>query len=207
MSSSNIDMVVAIPTFIGSLLSFLATSSAIVLHVVAPPKQHFRHALIMNLLVAGTDRIPLDRWRVRVANSAIDCMNSLNNTISGAVALSSRFNDVPKTVDGACIANAWIGQFSVQTVDFTMLIISIVVLFTVLESRTVPETSTKARVALCVAAWIPGFITSNEPYNPRRRVHSLTTLQAMLASALEYTGMLVAIGVGSDRNFSGFDTP
>lgn len=52
-----IEAAVAIPTFIGSLLSFLATSTAIVFHVISPPSRHFRHALIINLLVAGMSSI------------------------------------------------------------------------------------------------------------------------------------------------------
>jgi hypothetical protein len=48
-----IELAVAIPTFIGSLLSFLATSIAIIFHIISPPSRHFRHALIINLLVAG----------------------------------------------------------------------------------------------------------------------------------------------------------
>lgn len=52
-SPNNLDLAIAVPTFIGSLLSFVATSAAIVMHIVNPPKRHFRHALIINLLVAG----------------------------------------------------------------------------------------------------------------------------------------------------------
>lgn len=61
-----IEKAVAIPTFIGSLLSFLATSTAIVFHIMFPPSRHFRHALIINLLVAGRSRRydALLRWTV-----------------------------------------------------------------------------------------------------------------------------------------------
>ncbi|WAO82859.1 Git3 domain-containing protein [Fusarium falciforme] len=150
MSTSPIDPVIAIPTFMGSLLSFLATSIAIVLHVVIPPKRHFRHALIINLLVAA--------WS--------DFMNSLNNTISGAVALASTSVDKNTSVGAGCIANAWFGQLSVQAIDFNILIISIVVLFTVLNSRLVAQSSAMATTAVCAAAWIPGIITSNrQPLN------------------------------------------
>ncbi|PHH87571.1 hypothetical protein CDD83_8684 [Cordyceps sp. RAO-2017] len=143
MSSSSppLDLAIAVPTFIGSLLSFLATTAAISLHVLSPPKQHFRHALIINLLVA-------------------DFINSLNNTISGAISLASGHKDGNEAADAACIANAWIGQISVQAVDFNILIISIIVLYTVRNSRIVAQSSTLATVGLCVAAWVPGFITS-----------------------------------------------
>ncbi|KAG5912997.1 hypothetical protein E4U53_005054, partial [Claviceps sorghi] len=43
---------IVIPTFVGSLLSFVASSTALILHMTVPPKRHFRHALILNLLVA-----------------------------------------------------------------------------------------------------------------------------------------------------------
>ena len=46
-------LVIAIPTFIGSAVSFLGTAMALVLHIIIPPKRHFRHALIVSLLIAG----------------------------------------------------------------------------------------------------------------------------------------------------------
>lgn len=54
LNSVPLELAVAIPTFIGSLMTFLATSTAIVFHIIYPPSRHFRHALIINLLVAGT---------------------------------------------------------------------------------------------------------------------------------------------------------
>ncbi|KJZ77662.1 hypothetical protein HIM_02839 [Hirsutella minnesotensis 3608] len=139
--SGSIDLVVAVPTFVGSVLSFAATSVAMMLHMLNPPKRHFRHALILNLLVA-------------------DWINSLNNTISGAVALARGRKDGNDAPDAACIANAWVGQISVQAVDFNILIISIVVLYTVLNNRLISGASTTATAGICVAAWIPGIITS-----------------------------------------------
>lgn len=53
MAETKIDYVIAIPTFIGSLLSFLASAVAIVLQIARPPRRHFRHALIVNLLISG----------------------------------------------------------------------------------------------------------------------------------------------------------
>lgn len=52
-NSVPLELAVAVPTFIGSLMSFLATTTAIVFHIVYPPQRHFRHALVINLLVAG----------------------------------------------------------------------------------------------------------------------------------------------------------
>jgi hypothetical protein len=50
---NDIDYATALPTFIGSLLSFLASGTAIVFQAIRPPQRHFRHSLIVNLLVAG----------------------------------------------------------------------------------------------------------------------------------------------------------
>lgn len=166
MASPDVDLAIAVPTFIGSVLSFVATTIAIALHVYKPPKRHFRHALIINLLVAGQST---PSWfssspaRPLTPSRVIDFINSLNNTISGAIALANGHQDETEAVGPACPANAWIGQFSVQAVDFNILIISIVVLYTVINSRLVAESSTKATVGICVAAWIPGLITSKPP--------------------------------------------
>ncbi|KAG5920848.1 hypothetical protein E4U42_006059 [Claviceps africana] len=133
----------AIPTFVGSALSFVASSTALVLHMTLPPKRHFRHALILNLLVA-------------------DCLNSLNNTISGLAVLSAGHTLTARApVTAACLVNAWVGQFSVQAVDFNILIISIVVLLTVFRTHLLSDASPRNATLLCVAAWIPGLITSN----------------------------------------------
>lgn len=52
--SNDIDYLIAVPTFIGSLLSFLGSSIALVFQIARPPQRHFRHSLIVNLLVAGS---------------------------------------------------------------------------------------------------------------------------------------------------------
>jgi hypothetical protein len=44
---------VAIPTFVGSALSCLATTCLGILYILFPPKKHIRQALILNLLTAG----------------------------------------------------------------------------------------------------------------------------------------------------------
>ena len=48
-----VDYAIAVPTFIGSLLSFVGSATALVFQIVRPPRRHFRHSLIVNLLVAG----------------------------------------------------------------------------------------------------------------------------------------------------------
>lgn len=49
-----IDYAIAVPTFVGSVLSFLGSATALAFHIVRPPRRHFRHSLIVNLLCAGT---------------------------------------------------------------------------------------------------------------------------------------------------------
>uniref|UniRef100_A0A8H7N621 G-protein coupled receptors family 1 profile domain-containing protein n=1 Tax=Bionectria ochroleuca TaxID=29856 RepID=A0A8H7N621_BIOOC len=138
-----IDFVVAIPTLVGSWLSFLASTTAIVLQVVRPPRRHFRHALIINLLVS-------------------DAMNTLSNAISGSIFLAQgRMPGGETKPDAACIANAYINQLSVQTIDFNILVISITVLLTVLKADRVANLSIRFQALLCIAAWVPALITSN----------------------------------------------
>ncbi|KAG6042356.1 hypothetical protein E4U17_001506 [Claviceps sp. LM77 group G4] len=133
---------IVIPTFVGSLLSCLASFTALILHMTLPPKRHFRHALILNLLIA-------------------DFINSLNNTISGAVVLFEGHTRTGRAeTTPSCVLNAWVGQFSVQAVDFNILIISIVVLLTVFRTHLLSDASQRKTILLCAAAWVPGFVTS-----------------------------------------------
>jgi len=55
-----LQLVVAIPTFVCSFLSLLADTTFAVFYMIFPPERHFRQALIVNLLVAGTCE---SRWR------------------------------------------------------------------------------------------------------------------------------------------------
>ncbi|VUC23762.1 unnamed protein product [Clonostachys rosea] len=143
MAETKIDNVIAIPTFIGSLLSFLASAVAIILQIVRPPRRHFRHALIVNLLIS-------------------DCINSLGNTISGAIFLYLGYTLSDTTPpSAACIASGYINQLSVQTIDFNILIISIIVLVSIVKSDLIARISTTNQILVCVAAWVPALITSN----------------------------------------------
>jgi hypothetical protein len=48
------DLTIAIPTLVGSLLSFVATSAVLVSYIVyADQQRSFRHALVLNLALAG----------------------------------------------------------------------------------------------------------------------------------------------------------
>lgn len=138
-----LDLAVSIPTFVGSSLSFLAASTVLLLQLIYPPGRHFRHALIVNLLIS-------------------DLMNSLGNTISGAYFLSQ--GSTPATnanPSAACMVNAWVNQLSVQTIDFNILTISVIVLMSVVRTHWISNLSTRAQIFFCAGAWIPGLITSN----------------------------------------------
>ncbi|KHN94049.1 Glucose receptor Git3 [Metarhizium album ARSEF 1941] len=142
MTTSHVDRVIAIPTLVGSICSFVSCGVVLALHVALPPGRHFRHALIVNLLVA-------------------DFINSCNNTISGIIIIAKGSKPPTAPADANCVANAWIGQFSVQAVDFNILIISIIVFCTVFRSRR-DFLPTRWQVGLvCASAWVPGLVTSN----------------------------------------------
>ncbi|KAF4457137.1 hypothetical protein F53441_925 [Fusarium austroafricanum] len=142
MANIQANLPISIPTLIGSLLSCIASFFALCLHaIVPPPRRHFRHALIVNLLIA-------------------DFINSLNNSISGILAIKNGYDDPKAPASTACLANAWVGQFSVQTIDFNILVISISVLLAVQRQRILDDSSTVMTVIVCIVPWIPGLITS-----------------------------------------------
>ncbi|CAK1368225.1 hypothetical protein CB0940_11098 [Cercospora beticola] len=133
----------AIPTFICSCLSFLASTVFGIFYILYPPERHFRQALIVNLLVS-------------------DWINSLNNSISGAVVLSRVHQPGPElSIGPACTANGYIGQFSVQAIDFNILVISLSVLLTVRQPRFVIEPPWWQVACVCAIPWIPPIITAN----------------------------------------------
>lgn len=104
--------------------------------------------------------------------SRADFINSLNLTISGIVIMSKGYTTSGASHEPSCVANAWITQFSVQMVDFNILVISITVLMTVTSSRPVAETaSLRTSMLLCAATWIPSLITSSftTPSSMKRR--------------------------------------
>ncbi|EGP87642.1 uncharacterized protein MYCGRDRAFT_109455 [Zymoseptoria tritici IPO323] len=131
---------VAIPTLVGSALSCIATTIVAVLYILFPPEWHFRQALILNLLIA-------------------DWMNSLNNTISGSYALAHRDKGIAP--GAACTINGYVGQFSVQAIDFNILIVSISVLVTIRKKTFVVAPTRGKMLGVCAMAWIPSIITSN----------------------------------------------
>lgn len=90
----------------------------------------------------------------------IDFINSFNHTVSGSFSLANRHKAQPLSPGKSCVANAMISQFSVQAIDFNILIISIVVLLCIRQPKFAVQPSMKKTVLLCAIAWIPGLITS-----------------------------------------------
>ena len=101
---------VAIPTLVGSLCSAVATSCVLVCYVIyADQQRSFRHALILNLAVAG---IVYHSYHMHIRlTTAIEFINSVNNSISGSYVVANR-RDITNGV--ACNVNGWVGQWSVQ---------------------------------------------------------------------------------------------
>lgn len=173
--SNKLQLVVILPTLTGSLLSFLATAAAIIGHFVFPPGRHFRHALILNLLVAGTrSNDPPSLLHVVVENQVragadrwlSDCINSLNNSISGIDRIVNRAKAVSASPGRTCNINAIIGQLTVQAVDFNILIISLTVLLAVRYQNVVHEPTRLKTACLCAIPWVPALITSTFSADP-----------------------------------------
>lgn len=166
-TSRPIDHVVAIPTFIGSLLSFLGSATALGFQVARPPQHHFRHSLIVNLLVAGMSFNPSPKIDPSFGTShsnrtlyVTDLIYGLGNTISGAVFLVKGQTPSPLSApDVACRVSGWFSQSNAQAVDFNILIISVVVLLSVVKKDSITHLETKWQILICALAWIPGFIT------------------------------------------------
>ncbi|KAK1515742.1 uncharacterized protein CCOS01_12940 [Colletotrichum costaricense] len=141
MASAKVDLAVAIPTFIGSVLSALFTFAVLILHFISPPRRrHVRHALIVNLLLS-------------------DFVDMVNNTVTGIILLRDGPLDQALPA-GGCTMNAWVGQLTVQTTDFNILFISITVLLTVNKNHLLQDSSLRRILVVCLCAWIPGIITS-----------------------------------------------
>lgn len=65
MATIPANLSISIPTLTGSVLSCVASFFALCLHVIVPPpRRHFRHALIVNLLVAGRSINSIRRMRL-----------------------------------------------------------------------------------------------------------------------------------------------
>ncbi|TFK31354.1 G protein-coupled glucose receptor regulating Gpa2-domain-containing protein [Crucibulum laeve] len=126
----------------GSLSSFLGSGFIIACYLILPMKRHFRHVLILNLATA-------------------DCLNALNNSISGFFILARKRG---LSAGSACIANGFLGQITVQATDCAILAIAIITVWTITRNRTLSPlnaTWTWATIILVTGAiWILPIITS-----------------------------------------------
>ncbi|CAG5174210.1 uncharacterized protein ALTATR162_LOCUS7747 [Alternaria atra] len=133
------DLRVAIPTLVGSLLSCVATSCVLISYIVyADQQRSFRHALVLNLALA-------------------EFINSLNNSTSGIYAVA---NNGSITAGPACSLNGWVGQWSVQAADFSILAIAIITLLTITRKTYMPNASLLSKVLICASVWVVPTITS-----------------------------------------------
>lgn len=103
-----LDLALAVPTLVGSILSMFAAGIIFLCYLILPPQRHFRHTLILNLAAAG--KLILDQSFVVAECVLLDFLNATNNTISGIYAIIHR--SIP--AGPACTFNGWVGQFTVQ---------------------------------------------------------------------------------------------
>ncbi|KAG8160789.1 hypothetical protein KVR01_009053 [Diaporthe batatas] len=132
------DDLVARFTLAGSMTSCIATSLVLLSYFFFRDQQYsFRHALILNL-------------------AAAEFINTLNNSISGFIYVRTK-----KLSPGpACTANGFIGQLTVQAVDFTILAIVLVTLLTITRKTYLPDVSIWAKAIICASTWVVPIITS-----------------------------------------------
>lgn len=97
MATIPANLSISIPTLTGSLLSCVASFFALCLHVIVPPpRRHFRHALIVNLLVAGRS-INLFR-RFGLPNSMIKTLSTASTIqylVSSPLRMATRIRKRP----------------------------------------------------------------------------------------------------------------
>jgi hypothetical protein len=106
------DAQVLLPTLIGSILSCIASVLVLISYIIyADQQRSFRHALVLNLALAG--KTLLDTQELTFA---VEFINSLNNSISGIHVLVHRSMITP---GAACSVNGWVGQWSVQVSEST----------------------------------------------------------------------------------------
>ncbi|KAF2180879.1 hypothetical protein K469DRAFT_590954 [Zopfia rhizophila CBS 207.26] len=155
------DPTIVIPTLVGSLLSFLATTIVIICWIVfGCQKRSFRYALILNLTIAGMFKYDLNAhlFGQNAHLNCLECFNTLNNSISGLYVIIEQGTLPP---GAACDVNGWVGQFTVQAVDFSILAISVVTLLTIQLKSYIIYASTPRKILICLSIWIIPLITSN----------------------------------------------
>ncbi|KAK0113453.1 hypothetical protein ONS95_013711 [Cadophora gregata] len=135
---ANVDLPLVIVTLTGSLLSFLGTTFILICYLILPQKRHIRHALIINLTVA-------------------DFINAANNSSSGLWVLVM---NKPLRAGTGCTLNGFVGQLSVQAVDLSILVITIVTLWVVTSSRSKHDMKLSYIFIFCGCSWALPLITS-----------------------------------------------
>ncbi|KAF9003677.1 G protein-coupled glucose receptor regulating Gpa2-domain-containing protein [Cyathus striatus] len=138
---TGLPIVIAALNLVGSLSSFIGSAFIIVTYVILPTKCHFRHVLILNLATS-------------------DCLNALNQCISSLYILITRQG---LSTGSACVANGFIGQFTVQATDCSILAIAIATVFTITQFKlqtTDVIWSTRTIIVVTVGVWIIPVITS-----------------------------------------------
>ncbi|EKG11916.1 hypothetical protein MPH_10959 [Macrophomina phaseolina MS6] len=139
------DPAVSIPTLVGSVLSFVASTIIFVFWAAfggqrGGERRSFRYALILNLTFA--------EW-----------VNSLNNSVSGLYIVT---NHGKRHLEKgpACELNGYMGQISVQAVDCSILAIAVVTLLTIQFKSYILYASLTTKILICISVWILPIITS-----------------------------------------------
>ncbi|KAF5519202.1 hypothetical protein CGCA056_v009023 [Colletotrichum aenigma] len=129
---------VASLALLGSSLSFLATSSALILIGLHHTRRRsLRHTLVLNLMVA-------------------EVINSANNTISGIIYV--RDQELQRGI--ACVLNGVFSQLSTQASDFSILAIAIATLLVIWQRTSMADSSSLKRFSICCCVWLIPITTS-----------------------------------------------
>ncbi|KAL2060658.1 hypothetical protein VTL71DRAFT_9299 [Oculimacula yallundae] len=135
---AGVDVALVAVTLTGSLMSLLGTAFILICYMILPQKRHIRHALIINLTIA-------------------DFINAANNSSSGLWVL---IQNIPLRAGPGCTFNGFVGQLSVQAVDFSILTITSVTLWIVTASRSRHDMRLSYILIFCCGSWAMPLMTS-----------------------------------------------
>jgi hypothetical protein len=68
-------------------------------------------------------------------------------------------NNGSMTPGTACSLNGWVGQWSVQAADFSILAIAIITLTTITRKTYMPNASRMSKILICTSVWVIPTIT------------------------------------------------
>ncbi len=169
-----LDLAVAIPTLVGSILSMFAAGFIFLCYIILPPKRHFRHILILNLAFAGEFTIVSRAgalqmncyrlfqrskqqhfWNLRFSTRIHTCWHSL----------------LCERVDWAMDSSGMLywkffyerDAYRWQATDFVILFISIATVVTLRKSNYKANTHWSAKVLVTMGIWVVPTITSTFP--------------------------------------------